>query len=148
MNHIDKLSNVIVRGVISTSVNPAESANRISGIASTVTKSEINKAVDMTTIAYTNGTTTTNYVSPLTSVNLSNYVNSGNVFYALPAGATYITAANPVWVAALTGNTAATQKTFLVSKRFDFTNTWTIKKVNGVDSIGVKEDSIPQFPQW
>lgn len=145
----DKLSNVIVRGVISTSVNPAESANHISGIASTVTKSEINKAVDMTTIAYTNGTTTTNYVSPLASVNLSNYVNSGNVFYALPAGATYITAANPVWVAALTGNTAATQKTFLVSKGFDFTNTWTIKKDSANnDIIGIKEDSIPQFPKW
>lgn len=145
----DKLSNVIVRGVISTSVNPAESANRISGIASTLTKSEINKAIDMTTIAYTNGATTTNYVSPLTSVNLSNYVNSGNVFYALPAGATYITAANPAWVATLTGNTAATQKTFLVSKGFDFTNTWTIKKDSANnDIIGIKEDSIPQFPKW
>lgn len=96
MNHIDKLSNVIVRGVISTPVNPAESANRISGIAFTLSNAKVNKAVDMTTIAYTNGTTTTNYVSPLTATDLSKYINSGNVFYALPAGATYIAAANPV----------------------------------------------------
>jgi hypothetical protein len=145
----DKLSNVIVRGVISTSVNPTESANRISGIASTLSKTEVNRAIDMTSIAYTNGTTTTNYVSPLTSADLSNYVNSGNVFYALPAGATYITAANPAWVAALTGNTAATQKTFLETKGFDFNNLWTIKKDSANnDIIGIKEDSIPQFPQW
>lgn len=144
----DKLSDVIVRGTISTSVDPKDAAKRISGIASTATSAEVTKAVDMTTIAYTNGTTTTNHVSPLTATDLSKYLNSGNVFYGLPAGATFITAANPEFVAALTATTAAEQKTFLAGKGFDFTNTWTIKKINGVDSIGIKEDSIPQFPKW
>lgn len=144
----DKLSNVIARGKISTSVNPVDSGNRISGIASAMTKAEVNRAIDMTTVTYNNGTTTANYVNPLPALDLSKYVNSGNVFYFLPAGATYITAANPTFVAGLTGATAAEQKTFLMTKGFDFTNTWTIKTINNVETIGIKEDSIPQFPTW
>lgn len=145
----DKLSNVIVRGVISTLINPVESANRISGVASALGKAEVNKAIDMTSIAYSNGTTTTNYVSSLTVTDLNKYINSSNVFYALPVAATYIAAANPTWVAALTGDTAAAQKAFLETKGFDFANTWTIKKDSANnDIIGIKEDSIPQFPQW
>ncbi len=145
----DSISNAIVRGVITASANPTVKANRISGIGSATTNSEVNRAIDMTTIAYTNGTTTTNYVSPLTALDLSKYVNSGNVFYFLPAGATYIEAANPEWVSPLEGTTAETQKIFLTSKGFDFNNTWTIKKDSANnDIIGIKEDSIPQFPKW
>lgn len=147
----NEILNVISKGSISTSINPTESPSRIAGITSAMNTVpvKVNNAVDLTTITYTNGTTTTNYVSSLTETVLNKYVNSGNVFYALPAGATYITAANPAWVATLTGNTAATQKTFLVSKGFDFTNTWTIKKDSANnDIIGIKEDSIPQFPKW
>ena len=143
------ISNAVVRGRVSSSVDPKIITTQISGIASASSESvQINKVVDMTTIAYTNGTTTTNYVSPLTAADLSKYVDSGNVFYFLPAGATYITAANPAFVAGLTGATAAEQKTFLMTKGFDFTNTWTIKESDNVQIIGIKEDSIPQFPTW
>ena len=146
----DKLSNIIVRGAISTLLDPRATTNKIAGIGSALSKVEVNKIIDLTTIAYTNGTTTTNYISPLSSRDFNVYENSGNVYYVLPANATYIAAANPGWVSELMGITAVDQKAFLENKGrgFDFTNTWTIKKINGVDSIGIKEDSIPQFPQW
>ncbi|MBX9598040.1 MAG: hypothetical protein K2X04_05635, partial [Burkholderiales bacterium] len=144
----DKMSDVIVRGTISTLVDPRVASRRISGIGSALTRAGVSKVVDMTTIAYYNGATTANYISPLTATTLTNYFNSDNVYYARPATATYINAVNPTFVLPLIGNTAVEQESSLVDKGFDFANTWTIKKINGVDSIGIKEDSIPQFPKW
>lgn len=140
----DSLSNVIARGMIVTLLDPRESTNQISGVASTEKKSQVHKVVDFTTIVYDKA----NYSSSLASPYLDNYESSALVYYKPFAGATFIDSANPKWVAELAANTAATQKTLLEDKGFDFINTWTIKKINSVDSIGIKEDSIPQFPVW
>jgi hypothetical protein len=141
-----ELSDIISRGKISTSADPQVAANRIAGITIPELGSfTLNNLVDMSTISY-NGQ---NYVSPLVGKHPTLNSPGNHIYYVLPEGATYIAGLNSKWpVEQITGDTAAAQKSFLVGKGFDFANTWTTKKINGVETIGIKEDSIPQFPTW
>jgi hypothetical protein len=142
------LSDIISRGRILTSGDPRIASNLIAGIAiPQIGIFELNNLVDMSIISY-NGQ---NYVSPLLGKNPINTStpSASYLYYVLPEGATYIEKLNSLWpVEQLTGDTATAQRDFLVSQGFDFTNTWTIKDIDGIKTIGIKEDSIPQFPTW
>mgnify|MGYP000028102451 CR=1 FL=1 len=144
-----KLSDIISRGRVLTTADPRIASNLIAGIAiPEIGIFELRNLVDMSTISY-NGQ---NYVSPLVGKNPINAqppTSAAYLYYVLPEGTTYIAEPNIQWpVEQLIGDSVAEQKEFLKYRRFDFTNTWTTKKINGVETIGIKEDSIPQFPTW
>jgi hypothetical protein len=143
------LSNILVRGSIKTTTDPRERGNGIAGLA--LVKGgqvSIKNAIDKVTIIHGNKNYSSSLVTSESAVRFT--ADSANVFYALPAGVELLTLLpNTELVNPLSGTTADEEKTFLVSKGFDFNNTWTIKKDSANnDIIGIKEDSIPQFPKW
>lgn len=142
----NKLSNVIVRGKINNNTGFVSKFG-VAGIASPRAESaEINKAVDFSTI---NDKFDGVFVNPIGTDVKNPYGNSADVYFA---PSQKIVRENPEWVIALSSNDALEQKKFLIDKNFDFVNTWTVKQVDGqnsvVDVIGIKENLIPQFPQW
>ena len=147
-----KLSNIVAKGTISTTLDPRD---RKKGIASLVNRvstdssaTSIKNAIDKVTIINGNKSYSSSLVTSESAVQFT--ADSANVFYALPAGVDLLTLLpNIGLVNPLSGTSVGEEKTFLIDKGFDFTNTWTIKKDSANnDIIGIKEDSIPQFPQW
>lgn len=141
------ITDAIVHGKITTVVPPTDPSRRIAGIASANTSSEVNNLLDDCLITYN---VTNSYYSPLTLVNNALYTSRGdNIFFAqnLP-GITFLSVLNPGFVKPYDLTFTPATQAFLEGKGFDFNKVWTSKKYNGITQFGIREDSIPQFPQW
>lgn len=139
--NFSKVNNILLKGIIKSSRNNID--NIATFAPSGYGVALMQNFIDLVTINMNNMSYIRTFDSP------SGFLSSSkNVFYMPPNANQQLLTPSASFYAPLQGDTAAKMKDFLEPLGFDFTNTWTIKKVNGVDTIGIKEDSIPQFPNW
>lgn len=149
----EKLTNARTKGTIySSSFAKDLNAHRIATVVSANSKAEVSYIIDESPLELNNVADPlfNRYVCPLASANTLNYENSKEVISLLPRANMLTCGSIPGIIDTLnnSGRDAEWTKNALVRRGFDFNNVWTIKKVDGVDQIGIKEDSIPQFPKW